>query len=187
MREQSFTLAIAAIHVCGLRTISAFHSSVSSTFIIRSTSPVITTFLSSEEADNGDNDEPKLYVGENVQKAIEALSSQSGIMEASRKRNDMARLKVQEEARREEEENRERMKRLEEGGDGNGDEKNYGPGDMSSFKGFANDGFVASAGNDDQLKWSESNKKAAIEEEPSSLFLYGDDDLDGESGSGLII
>ena len=133
-----------------------------------------TALSSSEPYDGGE--EPELILGDNVQKAIEGMGSESGYLAAAKKRNEEARRKALEEAAREEEERAPREP----------SSANYGPGDLSSFQGFANDGFEASAGNDSLGGWDLGNQgsqgEEGEEEEEPSLFLFGDEDADSETG-----
>lgn len=140
---------------------------------------------------------PPLVIGNDMRKALETIATEAGYLDAAKKRNQEAKLKLMEQIRQEELEAERVRKEMEE----KGNRENYGPGDLSSFVGFKDDGFEASEGNDGQGGWvgvvktQEAEEKAQEEEEPK-LFLFGnenDDDKNGgsggiiTSGSGLIL
>ena len=121
---------------------------------------------------DGDQNESVLIKG------LSSLGSEAGYLEAARKRNEEAKAKLREQVRLEEEEaERKRQEKQQRGGS----ESNYGPGDLSNFQGFQNDGFEASAGNDQVGGWSkeairvEEDTTEEKQEEPK-LFLFGDDE-----------
>ena len=134
-----------------------------------------------------ENEEPNLILGNDIKKSIEGLGQGDGYLQAARARNnEEARLKMLEQERLEQEEaERKRQARSQ----GNG-ESNFGPGDLSDFKGFADDGFEASLGNDKELAWGklqgQNEENTEDDEEENKLFLFGDDDGSSD-GSGLIL
>lgn len=128
--------------------------------------------------------------------ALQKIATEAGYLEAARKRNQEAKLKLLEQIRQEELEAERIRKEMEE----KGNEGNYGPGDLSDYVGFKDDGFEASEGNDDTGGWGNLKKKKEQEEdskdedkEEPKLFLFGKDagsDDDGiitSGGSGLIL
>jgi hypothetical protein len=136
-------------------------------------------------SDDGD-EEPNLILGDDVQKSIQGLGQDNAYLQAARARNnDAARLKLLEEERLEQEEaERKRQARSEGGG-----ESNFGPGDLSDFQGFADDGFEASVGNDDELAWGKTqgqNEENGEDADEPKLFLF-DDEGGASDGSGLIL
>ncbi len=139
--------------------------------------------LNSSNDDNSDEPEG-LILGKEISEGLQTLGSEAGYLAAARKRNEEAKAKLMEQVRKEEEEAEAlRQKKKEEGV-----QDNYGPGDMSGWKGFKDDGFEASEGNDDTGGWGEiatAGGEGEEEEEPK-LFLFGDDD-NASDGSGLIL
>ena len=133
---------------------------------------------------NESSEESSLFLGEDVQKSIESLGQGDSYLQAARARNnEEARLRLLEQERLEEEEaERKRRARKE-----NGNESNFGPGDLSTFKGFIDDGFEASQGSDEEGAWGEirQNEETSDENEPK-LFLFGDED-GSDNDSGLIL
>jgi hypothetical protein len=131
------------------------------------------------------DEEPSgLIIGEDMSSALQGIGSEAGYLDYAKKRNEEAKAKLQEQIRLEEEETeRKRREKEEKGGEGN-----YGPGDLSEFKGFADDGFEASVGNDETGGWGEVDepKEEEAEEDEPKLFLFGDDDAGGDNG-GLIL
>jgi hypothetical protein len=126
-----------------------------------------------------------LIIGSEMSTALQGIGSQAGYLDYAKKRNEEAKAKMVEQVRLEEEET-ERKRREKEA---KGNEGNFGPGDLSSFVGFENDGFEASEGNDKAGGWGEAEeeKEEEAEEDAPALFLFGDDDDSDSGGSGLIL
>ena len=135
--------------------------------------------------------------------ALQGLGSEAGYLDLARKRNEEGKAKMMEQIRLEEEETerkRQWKKQQQESGEGNAGD--YGPGDLSGYVGFKDDGFVRSAGNDGTGGWGDldSGENAEGEggdggdggeggegdEDEPKLFLFGDDDGAGSNG-GLIL
>ena len=131
------------------------------------------------------NEEPQeLILGGKISDSLKELGSEEGWLAAARKRNEEAKAKMMDDLRKEEEAAEAKRRAKEESGIQN----NYGPEDMSTFKGFINDGFEESEADDATGAWGSSQpaeEEKGGEEEPK-LFLFGDDDKDS-SGSGLIL
>jgi len=127
------------------------------------------------EGQGEDEESNKLYVGEDARKSIQSLGVNFGYLEANKKRTQEAKEKYLEEVRREEEEVEARRKEKEAT---NGDEslENYGPGDLNEFKGFVNDGYEDSVGNDSEGGWGDIKAAEAEEGEDSKLLLLDADD-----------
>jgi hypothetical protein len=101
-----------------------------------------TTRFSSDREDTPDN-EVKLILGDDLSKNIASVGSEHGYLSAAKRR-------AEEYAkRRTEEAQQESSKTISAGVNNN----NYGPSDLSSWRGFANDGFESSAGNDGKDGW----------------------------------
>lgn len=130
--------------------------------------------------------------------ALQKIATEAGYLEAARKRNQEAKLKLMQQIEQEEMEAERYRKEVEE----RGSEGNFGPQDMSTFVGFKEDGFEESEGNDDMGGWSELKKQQGEEQqqeeekEEPKLFLFGKDGGDGDDdddiittsgGSGLIL
>ena len=131
------------------------------------------------------NDEEELLIlGSGISEALQGLGSEAGYLDAARKRNEAAKAKMLEDIRLEEEAaERKRREREERGNEGN-----FGPGDMSAYVDFTNDGFEESGGNDETGGWEVNEQPSnEVEEEEPKLFLFGDDDAGNDSGSGLIL
>ena len=131
--------------------------------------------------DGGD----KVILGADVGQALYDIGSEAGYLDAARKRNEEGKVKLMEQVRLEEEEaERKRKEREEKGAEGND-----GPGDLSDFKGFADDGFEANEGNDSEGGWrkpEEPEEEAEGDDDEPKLFLFGDEDGDADAG-GLIL
>jgi hypothetical protein len=141
-----------------------------------------TALYATEESSSSDDD--SLIIGSEISNALQGLGSEAGYLGVAKKRNAEAKAQLMEQVRQEEEEaERKRQER-----ENKGNEGNYGPGDLSSFQGFENDGYEESEGNDENGGWGEVKEDApeTEEEEEPKLFLFGDDDAD-TSGSGLIL
>lgn len=141
-----------------------------------------TALYATEESSSSDDD--SLIIGSEISNALQGLGSEAGYLGVAKKRNAEAKAQLMEQVRQEEEEaERKRQER-----ENKGNEGNYGPGDLSSFQGFENDGYEESEGNDENGGWGEVKEDApeTEEEEVPKLFLFGDDDAD-TSGSGLIL
>lgn len=169
--KQSVLAIIANVCLCSIE-IHAFT-------VVQQKTPLQRTILKSTE-DEGD----KLILGAEIGQALNDIGSEAGYLDAARKRNEEGKAKLLEQVRLEEEEAERKRKERE----AKGAEGNYGPGDLSDFKGFADDGFEASEGNDSEGGWTkppEPEEEAEGEEEPK-LFLFGDEDGDADAG-GLIL
>ena len=132
--------------------------------------------------DGGD----KVILGADVGQALYDIGSEAGYLDAARKRNEEGKVKLMEQVRLEEEEAERKRKEHEEK---QGAEGNYGPGDLRDFKGFADDGFEASEGNDSEGGWrkpEEPEEEAEGDDDEPKLFLFGDEDGDADAG-GLIL
>lgn len=130
--------------------------------------------------------------------ALQGLGSEAGYLDLARKRNEEGKAKMMEQIRLEEEETerkRQRWKQEQESGEGNAGD--YGPGDLSGYVGFKDDGFEQSAGNDGTGGWGDLNSGENAEDEGGDgegdggedepkLFLFGDDD-GASSNGGLIL
>lgn len=149
------------------------------------TSPI--PLSSSLSSSNEDEAEPSLIIGSDMSEAIQGLGSEAGYLDYSKKRNEEAKLKMLEQVRLEEEEAERKRQARENNTDGGS--ANYGPGDLSGFVGFKDDGFENSEGNDSTGGWGEVREGEAegTEEEEPKLFLFGDDDDTGASAGGLIL
>lgn len=171
--KQSAIAIIANVCLCSLDT-HAF------TMVQQRTPLQRATILKSTE---GEGD--KLILGAEVGEALNDIGSEAGYLDAARKRNEEGKAKLMEQVRLEEEEAERKRKERE----AKGSEGNYGPGDMSEFKGFADDGFEASEGNDSEGGWTkppEPEEEAEGDGEEPKLFLFGDEDGDTDAG-GLIL
>jgi len=121
------------------------HPSISRTFITRP------THLSSQN-ENSPEKEVKLILGEDLSKNIASVGSEQGFLAAAKRR-------AEEHAKKREEEEKKKAMFLEQEKEEattvslNNKNHNYGPGDLSSWNGFVNDGFEASAGNDGEDGW----------------------------------
>lgn len=142
-----------------------------------------------------------LLLGDEVLKNIQALGTDNGYLEAAKIRNAEGKKKLLEQAAREEREAAERLKKREEAaaaaaaaaeaGDDYA-EGNAGPGDMSTFAGFADDGYEASEESSEGWNTGEiavpdenaAGNDAASKEEPSLLLF--DDNKDGEEGKLIL-
>jgi hypothetical protein len=177
-KMKTFTCVIASISL--YNPITAF--TVSPSIVSCSDAPNHLSCLYSSPQD-GDQNQSIIIEG------LSSLGSEAGYLEAARKRNEEAKAKLREQVRLEEEEaERKRQEKLQRGAG----ESNYGPGDLSNFKGFENDGFEASAGNDQEGGWSKEAIRAeedAIEEkqEEPKLFLFGDDEGLSTDSGGLLL
>jgi len=142
--------------------------------IARTTSPSIFFPLFVGSGQEQDDETKKLILSEDVRDAIGSLGANGGYLNAAKKRNEEAKKKLLEDTRREEEETeawrREKANKVD-GGD-------FGPEDMSVFKGFADDGYEDSLGNDEEGGWGYVPEKEVEEEKEAEpkLFLFGDDD-----------
>mmetsp|Transcript_8817 Transcript_8817/g.12531 ORF Transcript_8817/g.12531 Transcript_8817/m.12531 type:complete len:238 (-) Transcript_8817:281-994(-) len=123
-----------------------------------------------------ENVESQLILGENMQKALSGIgASETSILDASRKRNEEAKLKFLEEQRREEYEAQQRASQKE------NSEANFGPGDMSGFQGFADDGFESSTADGAGEGWEiQNSNEEQVEEEEPQLFLFDQNDTGGD-------
>ena len=139
---------------------------------------------SNDSSSNESDDSQGLIIGSDMSNALQKLGSEGGYLDAARKRNEEAKAKLMEQVRKEEEEAEALRKAKME----SGVEDNYGPGGLSSWKGFKDDGFEESEGNDDSGGWGQLKEveSGEGEEEEPKLFLFGDDD-DTSGGSGLIL
>ena len=122
---------------------------------------------------NDGNEEPRLILGDEAQAALNNLSSklptsEAGYLEAARRRAEEARRQKELGQQQEEEEFVRESS-----------ESNFGPGDLSNFQGFRNDGFENSVGNDQTGGWDISTTNTETEEtgetEEPSLYLFGDE------------
>jgi len=147
---------------------------------------------SNQQQQGQDDVDTSLIIGKEIGQALQKIATEDGYLEAARKRNQEAKLKLIQQIQQEEIEAERIRKEMEE----RGNEGNYGPGDLSNFVGFRDDGFEASEGNDDLGGWSDLKKKGEEvneeEKEEPKLFLFGNDnDDDGiitsSGGSGLIL
>jgi hypothetical protein len=172
--------ATVAVSISLFNHITAF--TISPSTVPRSEAPNNLSCLYSSQQ-NGDPNESILVQG------LSSLGSEAGYLEAARKRNEEAKAKLREQVRLEEEEaERKRQEKLQRGTS----ESNYGPGDLSNFKGFENDGFEASAGNDQVGGWSQEAIRAEEDntedkEEEPKLFLFGDDEGLSTDSGGLLL
>mmetsp|Transcript_24108 Transcript_24108/g.29688 ORF Transcript_24108/g.29688 Transcript_24108/m.29688 type:complete len:189 (+) Transcript_24108:98-664(+) len=133
-----------------------------------------------KSSNNEEEEEQGLILGDAISDSLQSLGSEAGYLAAARKRNEEAKAKLQEEVRKEEEETEAKRRAKE----SLGVEDNYGPGDLSGFVGFKNDGFEASAGNDETGGWGQLKNPGegdGDDEEPK-LLLFGDDDATSDSG-----
>lgn len=173
--QKSNTVYI-CIAIAFRRDISAFTIAPSS---ISNPNPSSSIFSSPHDDDQGES---------LILQGLSSLGSEAGYLDFARKRNEAAKSKMKEQVRLEEEEaERKRQEKLQRGAG----HANYGPGDLSTFTGFANDGFEASAGNDQVGGWSqeairieEDNEEK--QEEPK-LFLFGDDGNISTDSGGLLL
>jgi hypothetical protein len=159
-------------------------SSKAFTIGIPKQSRIHTSIYSAEESDD-----TSLIVGAEISKGLQGLGSEDGYLGVAKKRNEEAKAKLMEQVRQEEEAAEQKRKERE----ARGNEGNYGPGDLSSFNGFENDGFEASEGNDGTGGWGEveeeENQETEVEADADAddgpkLFLFGDDNADA---GGLIL
>jgi len=171
--KQSVLAIIANVCLCSLDT-HAFT-------MVQQKTPLQRTILKSTE-DEGD----KLILGADVGQALNEIGNEAGYLDAARKRNEEGKAKLMEQVRLEEEEAERKRKERE----AKGAEGNYGPGDLSAFKGFGDDGFKASEGNDAEGGWTKPDEPEEDEEgdgdDEPKLFLFGDEDGDADAG-GLIL
>jgi len=136
----------------------------------------------------GDDENNELVTGsEEMQAKLKELeskypTSESAYIAASKARAEEGRRKMLEEAAREEAAAEERRRKREEGAAA---QQNVGPGDLSSYVGFEDDGFEASAGNDGAMAplMSEGVDDEEEEEAPS-LIIPGEEDTDS---GGLLL
>lgn len=128
-----------------------------------------------QEKDDGTS---KLILSDDIREAIGSLGANAGYLDAAKRRNEEAKKKLLEDSRKEEEEAD--AWRREKANKADGDD--FGPKDMSQFKGFADDGYEDSVGNDEEGGWGyvPPKEEEVEEEEESKLFLFGDDDDNGE-------
>mmetsp|Transcript_4891 Transcript_4891/g.7432 ORF Transcript_4891/g.7432 Transcript_4891/m.7432 type:complete len:174 (-) Transcript_4891:276-797(-) len=159
-------------------------SSKAFTIGIPKQSRIRTSIYSAEESEDS-----TLIIGAEISKGLQGLGSEAGYLGVAKKRNEEAKAKLMDQVRQEEEAAEQKRKERE----ARGNEGNYGPGDLSSFNGFENDGFEASEGNDVAGGWgevkeekSETEADAEADDGEPKLFLFGDDDAAG-GGSGLIL
>ncbi len=162
----SFTLTLITILVCT----EAFQVNTCSSITKNS------IFCRELKSMNNDgNEEPSLILGDEAQAALNHLSSklptsEAGYLEAARRRAEEARRQM--ELGQQEEEEQQQFVR-------ESSESNFGPGDLSNFQGFRNDGFENSAGNDQFGGWdmsaSNAETEATEEAEEPSLYLFGDE------------
>lgn len=140
-----------------------------------------------------DDDQPQeLIIGKNLSEGLQSIGSETGYLAAAKKRNEEAKAKLLEQIRLEEEE----AERIRKDRELNGNVNNCGPGDMSTWVGFKNDGFEESEGEDGSAWGERSDIQIAGQEgqqqqggddggETQSLWLGGDEDT--TTGSGLIL
>ena len=135
----------------------------------------------------GDDDESNELVtgSDEMQAKLQELqtkypTSEAAYIAASRARAEEGRRKLMEQTAREEAAAEERRRRREEGEV----QGNVGPGDLSSYVGFADDGFESSAGNDGTMAPLMSDMVEEEEEEGPSLIIPGQDDTDS---GGLLL
>eukprot|EP00555_Chaetoceros_dichaeta_P002422 CAMPEP_0198251106 /NCGR_PEP_ID=MMETSP1447-20131203/2053_1 /TAXON_ID=420782 /ORGANISM="Chaetoceros dichaeta, Strain CCMP1751" /LENGTH=190 /DNA_ID=CAMNT_0043936055 /DNA_START=38 /DNA_END=610 /DNA_ORIENTATION=+ len=135
-------------------------------------------FVGSEPQGEDDGGTKKLILSDDVVEAIGSLGANGGYLDAAKKRNEEAKKKLLEDSRREEEEAE--AWRREKANKADGDD--FGPKDMSKFKGFLDDGYEDSEGNDEAGGWGYVPEKEVEEEKEDEpkLFLFGDDDDDAE-------
>mmetsp|Transcript_4270 Transcript_4270/g.6250 ORF Transcript_4270/g.6250 Transcript_4270/m.6250 type:complete len:197 (+) Transcript_4270:191-781(+) len=167
-------------------TSTPFSSSCSSRSSSRSSRKIIQELHSSNN-DDSTTDEPEeeqLILGSKMSESLQKLGTEAGYLEAARKRNIDAKAKYMEQIRKEEEEAEAiRRAKKETGVSGN-----FGPGDMTGWSGFKDDGFEDSEENDESGGWGEI-KSAEGEGEGGdgpTLFVPGSDDA-ASGGSGLIL
>jgi hypothetical protein len=163
---------------------SAFH--ISSSSIIQQRHTMISSQQLYSQAEE-EEETPQLIIGADVRGAIQNLGTDGagGYLDAAKRRNEEAKAKMMEQVRLEEEEAEAKRQAMKE----RKGEDNYGPGDLSSFVGFKDDGFEASEGNDEEGGWGPTPEEDGGddgEEEEPSLLLFGDGD-DASGGSGLIL
>ena len=106
--------------------------------------------LSLSESDESPETQSKLILGDDLSKGIASIGNELGYLTAAKKR-------AEEYAKRRAQDEQQALKSKEK--EASKDDKaaavnNYGPGDLSSWRGFANDGFEASAGNDGEDGWN---------------------------------
>ncbi len=148
--------------------------------------PKNTKIQINQSSNDNQEEEQELILGSSLTDALQGIGSEAGYLAAAKRRSEEGKARLAEQVRKEEEEAEAlRRKKMEAGV-----EDNYGPGDLSGWKGFADDGFEASAGNDDTGGWGELKAKSADEEsgdgeEEPKLFLFGDDD--NSANGGLIL
>ncbi len=137
---------------------------------------------------NEDEQPQELILGKELSDGLQSIASEEGYLAAARQRNEEAKAKLMEQLRKEEEEAEARRRDIEV----NGDPNNGGPGDMSSWQGFQNDGFEESDMVDQSGGWGDvqvagDGQDGGVEEngEEPKLFLFGDEE--NSSGSGLIL
>ena len=142
---------------------------------------------------NEEQPQQELVLGKELSDGLQSIGSEAGYLAAAKKRSEEARAKMYEQIRLEEE----RAESIRKDREENGPVNNAGPGDMSSWQGFADDGFDASAADGQDGGWGEiqvvgadgsiSNGEAGGADggEEQKLFLFGDEE--DTSGSGLIL
>jgi hypothetical protein len=185
------TFSTVLLHLyLSLNVATAFQITSSSSNVIRGWSNNISTIqrnnidtIQLNSSPNDDNEENELIIG-GMSDALQKLGAEGGYLAAAKARNEEAKAKMMEQVRKEEEEAEAYRQAKKESGTAD----NFGPGDLSDFKGFADDGFENSVGNDDTGGWGEVKEAGAEEEEEEEpkLFLFGDDDNTSDAG-GLIL
>jgi Predicted membrane protein len=127
-----------------------------------------------DQQEEQDTNDASLIIGKEMGQALQKIATEAGYLEAARKRNQEAKLKLMQQIQQEEMEAERYRKEVEE----RGSEGNFGPQDMSTFVGFKEDGFEESEGNDDMGGWSElkqqqgeQQQQQEEEKEEPKLFL----------------
>jgi hypothetical protein len=136
------------------------------------------------QSDDSDN-QAKLILGDDLSKGIAGLGSEQGYLAAAKKRAEEYARKRSQQVDHENEVVKPKHEKAA--------SNNYGPGELSAWRGFANDGFEASAGNDGEDGWEvkegiiltlDSNQKTKSPPPETlatdgKLFLF-DNDNDGK-------
>jgi len=163
------------------------------------------TRILQQQYNNNEEEPQELILGEQMSQALSSIgTTEQSVLDAARRRSEEAKARyqaayeqelVEAEAKRRERQERDRL--IEEGRvEELRDDANSGPGDMSSFQGFVNDGFEASdengdgwvtdgpvvaGGGDDQI--DQNNGEQGGEEPQLYLFNEGE----GGDNGGLIL
>eukprot|EP00565_Helicotheca_tamesis_P000533 CAMPEP_0185726678 /NCGR_PEP_ID=MMETSP1171-20130828/2575_1 /TAXON_ID=374046 /ORGANISM="Helicotheca tamensis, Strain CCMP826" /LENGTH=199 /DNA_ID=CAMNT_0028395073 /DNA_START=148 /DNA_END=747 /DNA_ORIENTATION=+ len=151
--------------------------------------PADPSYYPQEEAGGGEEENPSLLLGEDVASKLEQLkdkypTNENAYLAAARQRSVDAKAKYLAEVEAEDRAAEEKRRRK--AAEAESVQTDYGPGDLSQYQDYSDDGFENSEGNDESGGWGELNEPQQEEEEPS-LFIPGGGDDDATGGSGLLL